>query len=275
MRPDMHKKTTPIVYNPGPGGVTFPLPLPRVAGSDKKHSDRRRRKLDDLNTAFPKGVCADEIAQRLTEAVHEHRVLPGMKLSEDEVGDVFGAGRTVVRQALRALAHDGLLTIERNRGAFVTRPSIKEAREVFEARALLEPRIAHTAATRMTRPDIEILEAHIANEHAALDAGNSGLALKLSGEFHLEIARIADQVTIEAFIRQLVARSSLVIALYWRRRTAICESHAHHALLDAMRRRDGATAEDLMKGHLLDLLSQLDLRAQPEKSQSLRDALGR
>jgi len=196
-----------------------------------------------------------------------------MKLSEDEVGEVFGVGRTVVRQALRALAHDGLLTIERNRGAFVTKPSVKEAREVFEARALLEPRTTRAAAERTTAADVAILEAHIANEHAALDAGEAGRALKLSGEFHLEIARIADQATIEAFIRQLVSRSSLVIALYWRRRNAICESHAHHALLNALRDHDGAAAEEMMKGHLLDLLSQLDLRDLPEERLSLRDVL--
>lgn len=216
---------------------------------------------------------AEAIAHQLTEAVHEHRVLPGMKLSEDEVGEVFGVGRTVVRQALRSLAHEGLLTIERNRGAFVAKPTVKEAREVFEARALLEPRTARAAAERTKPTNIATLERHIEAEHAALATGEAGLALKLSGQFHIEIARIAQQQTIETFIRQLISRSSLVIALYWRRRNALCESHAHHALLNALSNRDGDTAEELMKGHLLDLLSQLDLSAQPGKTLSLREAL--
>ncbi len=218
-------------------------------------------------------TTADEIADRLTEAVHEHRLLPGTKLSEEEVGEIFGVGRTVVRQALRALSHRDLIRIERNRGAFVAKPTIREAREVFEARALLEPRTACHAALRATPADIALLRDHLDEEHAALEAGQSGRALKLSGHFHVELARIADQSTIEAFIRQLVSRSSLVIALYWRRRNALCESHAHHALLDALDRNDGETAEELMKGHLLDLLSQLDLRDQVDTSPSLRDAL--
>lgn len=226
-----------------------------------------------MDGSEPAPPSADEIAVKLTEAVHEHRVLPGMKLSEDEVGEVFGVGRTVVRQALRSLAHDGLLRIERNRGAFVAKPSIKDAREVFEARALLEPRTARAAAERTTPADIALLHRHIDDEHAALAAGKTGQALRLSGNFHVEIARIADQATIEAFIRQLVSRSSLVIALYWRRRNAICESHAHHALLNALRDHDGAAAEEMMKGHLLDLLSQLDLRDLPEERLSLRDVL--
>lgn len=225
------------------------------------------------NMALKPVSSADDIVVRLTEAVHEHRLLPGMKLNEDEVGEIFGVGRTVVRQALRAMSHGGLVAIERHRGAFVAKPSIKEAREVFEARALLEPQTARSAAERATAQDIAILETHIEEEHAALDADEAGRALKLSGLFHVEIARIADQHTIEAFIRQLVSRSSLVIALYWRRRNALCESHAHHALLDAFRRNDPDQAEDIMKGHLLDLVTQLDLRDLPEATRTLRDAL--
>ena len=106
-----------------------------------------------------------------------------------------------------------------------------------------------------------------------MDRDEAGLALKLSGEFHVAIAQIADQHTNEQFLRQLISRSSLVIALYWRRRNALCESNAHHALVDAIRDADGDRAEDLMKGHLLDLLSQLDLRERPEGPVSLKDAL--
>ncbi|NDV99012.1 MULTISPECIES: GntR family transcriptional regulator [unclassified Salipiger] len=220
-----------------------------------------------------KGSKARAVADALTLAVHEHRLAPGLKLNEDEVGEIFGVGRTIVRSALQMLAHDQLVTIEPNRGAFVAAPSIREAREVFEARALLEPRTARSAAERMTPEDAARLRRHNAEEHAALDRGEYGTAVRLSGEFHIEIARIADQSTIADFITQLIARSSLVIALYWRRPKAMCETHAHEALLTALEEGDGATAEELMKGHLLDLLSSLDLREAPATPQSLREAL--
>ena len=220
-----------------------------------------------------KPVTADQIADQLTEAVHEHRLQPGAKLREDEVCEIFGVSRTIVRQALRSLEFAGLLTIEKNRGAFVSKPTLKEAHEVFQARALLEPTTARAAAERARDADIEILERHIEAEHAALAQDEAGLALKLSGDFHLEIARIADQHTIEQFLRQLISRSSLVIALYWRRRNALCESNAHHALVDAFRKHDGSIAEELMKGHLLDIYSQLDLREYDEGSSSLKEAL--
>lgn len=220
-----------------------------------------------------KSATAEEIIKQLTNAVHEHRLKPGAKLREDDVCEIFGVSRTVVRQALRAMAFEGLLTIEKNRGAFVAKPSLKEAHEVFQARALLEPSTAKAAAERITPDDCALLERHIEDEHAALHRDQLGLALKLSGDFHLEIARIADQQTIEQFLKQLVSRSSLVIALYWKRRNALCESNAHHALVDALRNHDGAAAEDLMKGHLLDIYAQLDLREYDQGATSLKEAL--
>lgn len=221
------------------------------------------------------GTGARAIAESLSLAILEHRLRPGDKLSEDEVGEIFGVSRTVVRAALQSLAHDRLITLKRNRGAFVAQPSVREAREVFEVRALVEPRTARSAAERAGPADIRRLKAHIEAEHAALAQGEGGRAVHLSGLFHVEIARIADQTTIHDIIQALVARSALIIALYWQRRRALCESHAHHALVRAIAEHDGTRAEDLMKGHLLDLLTSLDLRAAVAPPPSLRDALGR
>lgn len=216
---------------------------------------------------------SEKVAGALASAIHEHRLGPGTKLNEDDVGEIFGVSRTVVRAALQQLAHDRLVELHRNRGAFVAQPTVREAREVFEARSLLEPRTARSAAERVTQADLDRLTAHLEEEHRAVEAGEAGRALSLSGAFHIEIARIADQATIFAIVSQLISRSSLVIALYWRRRTALCESHAHHALMKALAARDGAQAEEMMKGHLLDLVSSLDLRSTPPAPPTLRDAL--
>jgi DNA-binding GntR family transcriptional regulator len=224
-------------------------------------------------TETTKPWTSEMVTADLERAIHEHRLPPGTKLGEDELGDAYGISRTIVRAALLALSHRHLVELKRNRGAFVAQPSIREAREVFEARALLEPRTAHSAALRMTDKNLALLQANIHDEHAALDAGENGRALFLSGQFHVEIARIADQSTIETFISELISRSSLIIALYWRRRAALCETQAHHALLDAFAKKDAATAEDLMKSHLLDLVASLDLHNVQQPPKSLREAL--
>lgn len=215
----------------------------------------------------------DAIAEKLERAIHEHRLPPGTKLGEDELAEVYGVSRTTVRAALLKLSHQRLIEHQRNRGAFVAQPTVREAREVFEARALLEPRTARSAAERATEADIATLKSHIEAEHAALHAGDNGRALFLSGQFHIDIARIADQETIAAMIEELISRSSLIIALYWQRRAAICESHAHDALLRAFADHDGARAEELMHSHLLDLLTSLNLTTKKSAPGSLREAL--
>lgn len=218
-------------------------------------------------------VTKDTIANALSRAIHEHRLAPGTKLGEDELSDIYGVSRTIVRAALQALAHQQIVEIKRNRGAFIAQPSLIEAHEVFEARELLEPRTARSAANLATPEDVQLLESHIAQEHAALAAGDHGQALFLSGQFHLEIARIANQQTIADMIDILIARSSLIIALYWRRESALCESQAHHDLIKAIADHDGTQAEELMQSHLVDLHSALNLREQPAVQHNLRDLL--
>ncbi|KUF10751.1 GntR family transcriptional regulator [Pseudoponticoccus marisrubri] len=228
-----------------------------------------------MNEIAAKSWTRETVVADLERAILEHRLPPGTKLGEDDLSDAYGISRTIVRAALLALSHRHLVELRRNRGAFVAQPSIRDAREVFEARALLEPRTARSAALRMTDDSLDILRANIRQEHDALDAGENDRALFLSGRFHVEIARIADQTTIESFISELISRSSLIIALYWRRRAALCETQAHHALLDAFERKDGDAAEQLMKSHLLDLLASLDLRHVSQPPASLREALQR
>ncbi|MEM7525302.1 MAG: GntR family transcriptional regulator [Pseudomonadota bacterium] len=213
------------------------------------------------------------VAEGLATAIHELRLPPGAKLGEDEVGEIYGVSRTVVRAALQTLAHGQLVQVRRNKGAFVASPSRREAREIFEARSLLEPRTARSAALRAAPADVARLKTHITEEHAALAAADQGRALRLSGLFHIEISRIADQDVIARFIETLVARSSLIIALYHRRESAMCERHAHDELIDAIGAGDGPRAEEMMHSHLVDLHSALDLRDRPAEPSTLREAL--
>lgn len=218
-------------------------------------------------------VNAASISSALSLAIHEHRLAPGTKLGEDDLSDIYGVSRTIVRSALQSLSHQQIIEIKRNRGAFVAQPSLTEAHEVFEARELLEPRTARSAALNATPEDVALLKDHITQEHAALDAGDRGRALYLSGNFHLEIARIANQKTIADMVDVLIARSSLIIALYWRRESALCESQAHHALIAAIAENDGQRAEELMQSHLVDLHSALNLDERPPIEQNLRAML--
>ena len=243
-----------------------------LAGPAAQNRGNRVLSMNELPISAAPG---DTIASDLERAVLEHRLPPGTKLGEDELSEIYGVSRTLTRAALQALAHRHIVELRRNRGAFVAQPSARDAREVFEARLLLEPRTARAAAGCASHAEIEDLRRHIRGEHAALDAGDGGRALFLSGEFHIAIARIADQATVAGFISELIARSSLIIALYWQRRAALCESQAHDALIEALAAGDGAAAEALMRAHLEDLAGSLDLTRAAPPPGSLREALGR
>ncbi len=220
-----------------------------------------------------KSARSAKVYSALLAAILDHRLAPGTRLPEDEIGALFGASRTIVRSALQALAHERVVTIEPNRGAQVAEPTVAEARQVFEARSLIEPRVATLAAGRAKPADIRRLRDHLADEQAALAADEQSRAIALSAGFHNSIAEIADQPILEAFVRELTSRSSLVVALYWHRRDAICERHAHSELVDAIAAGAGERASDLMRSHLVDILSGLDLTQRPKRAGGLSDML--
>jgi DNA-binding GntR family transcriptional regulator len=209
----------------------------------------------------------------LREAIVSHRLAPGTKLPEDELASIYSVSRAVIRAALQALSHDRLARLEPNRGAFVAQPNKQEAREVFEARALIEPKLAALAAAVAKPAEIKQLRLHLHREHEALHVGNDSDAIMLSAQFHIGIAEIAGQSILTGIVRDLLSRSSLIIALYWRRRDTTCESHAHHALVDAIQKHDAQDASELMKRHIEDLLSGLDLTLGEKKPEKLSDIL--
>jgi len=134
---------------------------------------------------------AASIVHAVVEAIIEQRLPPGAKLAEDELGAAFGVSRTIVRAALRMLAQDRVVVIIPNRGAFVASPSVEEARQVFHARRVLEAALIKDAASNCTPADVARLRRHLDEEDAALARGDRPAAIRLSGEFHLQIAVMA------------------------------------------------------------------------------------
>lgn len=201
------------------------------------------------------------IREALYDAIVDLRLTPGTKLVEDEVGNTFNASRTVVRAALQALAFDGVVTLEHNRGAFVSRPSLVEARQVFDARRLIEPDLAAGAANFVTEHDLEDLRGHLAAEADAIASRGPSARraeIRISGELHLRIAAIARNDILLRFLRELVARSSLVIALYGRTTASTCARDEHSLIVEALARHDGTTASQLMRHHIEHIEADLD-----------------
>ena len=208
---------------------------------------------------------ADRVSSIYAEihrAVVEQRLPPGTKLPEDQLGHHFGVSRTLVRSALLALSRDGIVVLARNRGAAVASPGPEEARDLFEARRMIEAITVARAAAQASENDLLALEASLIEGRNALIKGDRGRAIRLSGQFHTLIAEIARQSVLQGFLTELVARSSLVIALYGHRGRSDCGDVEHAALVDALRSRDQARAVALMTEHLNHIEADLDLERQ-------------
>ncbi len=74
-------------------------------------------------------TATERIALSITQAIVERRLMPGTKLAEQKIADIFKVSRTLVRQALNQLSRDRLVTLTPARGAYVAEPSVEEAQQ--------------------------------------------------------------------------------------------------------------------------------------------------
>lgn len=214
------------------------------------------------------------IREQLRDAIIDRRLAPGTKLSEAEVGELFSVSRTVVRSALQMLSFEGLVRSERNRGAFVANPTPEEARQVFDSRRLIEPALAHAAAERIASADIAAFRRGLGEESQLMTergATARRAEIRASGDFHLLLASVAGNAILHRFMEELVARSSLVIALYGRTGASSCGHSDHGSILAALEQRDGPLASRLLIHHIDHIEADLDLR--PTHGIPLRDAM--
>jgi len=210
----------------------------------------------------PAVLTENEIYERMVETILDHRLPPGTKLIEERLATAFGVSRTRIRPVLVRLANEQIVTLTLNRGATVAQPTEVEAREVFEVRRLVEPTLISCFIARASVEDIAILARCIAHEEDARRAGDMRRAIRLSGDFHLHIAKASQHETLGRILRKLVSRTSLILMTYRadvapQSDASRCGCQEHRALLDAIRLRDAREAARLMQQHLVQLESQL------------------
>jgi len=241
-------------------------------------SDKRKRALDGMEILRPrhasaKAVDIAEVHERIWSAIMDHSLPPETRLVETELCEIFGLGRTRLRQVLQKLAHERVVTLMRNRGAMVSKPSVREAREVFAARRVIEANIVETFIKTATRKDIKRLQDHLVREEEAWRDNDRRAILKLSGEFHLLLAETADNSILRELLRDLISRSSLIIAVYQAPGTSPCPPDAHRELSATLERRE-CSAIKLMTQHLDHLITHLMLEDRNESRVDLRSVFG-
>jgi DNA-binding GntR family transcriptional regulator len=233
----------------------------------------RARYKQVLRTVPASDARSDQTTTRLivdsvTAAIVERRLMPGTKLAEQKIADIFKVSRTIVRQALHQLSRDKLVTLEQARGARVAQPSVAEARQVFEVRQMLEVAMVKRAAAELTSEHITELRAHLRDEQAAVERTDVPGRTHLLADFHVVIARMLGNDALVEILQDLVSRSSLISLMYQSSHSAEHSFDEHVALVDAIEKRDARAAARLMQSHLNNVERNLRLKPRVPDLQS-------
>jgi len=224
--------------------------MPRAASSAKLHVVRPAAKTSKSRAGDAAGTATQRIVESITTAVIERRLMPGTKLAEQKIADIFDVSRTLVRQALNQLSRDKLVTLEPARGARVAEPSVDEARQVFEVRHMLETAMVRRAADALSAEQIAQLRAHLRSEQDSVKRVDVPGRTRLLADFHVVLARMLGNEVLAEQLNDLVTRSSLIALMYQSAHSA-SHSHAEHvAIVDALEKRDARAAAKLMEEHL-------------------------
>jgi|SRR5689334_10977502 GntR family transcriptional regulator, transcriptional repressor for pyruvate dehydrogenase complex len=207
----------------------------------------------------PRRKLAETVAARILTAVRDQPA--GTRLpTERQLTESLGVGRSTVREALNGLALIGVVEVRHGQGVFVAErttalPTVfelgtVEARQLHEARAVIEIEIARLAALRRTPEQLEALEALLADHKADLDAGRPPVVQ--ASRFHLLLAEAADNAVLASVLRPY-------FRLMFERGPALYETapayarwelEQHRAIFDAVRDGDADRASTLMRAHV-------------------------
>ena len=207
----------------------------------------------------------DEIYEKIYVAILEHRLHPGTKLVEERLAEIFSVSRARVREVLARLAHEQIVEMIPQRGAYVAKPSIEQALDVFEARRLIEPAVLHRLIETLTPEKLARLRQHQELELDARRRDDKRAVVRLSGEFHSLAAELAGNTALARSMRELSVMTCLMIFLYDAPTSTSCRADEHSQIIDAIARRDGSGAARLMLEHLEHIESGMKLEAATEE----------
>ncbi|GAA4586307.1 DNA-binding GntR family transcriptional regulator [Actinoplanes octamycinicus] len=219
--------------------------------ASEHHTDRRAARVSARSTAA-------QARDMLRDAILRGAYLPGERLVEAQVCERLRASRFTVRAALQDLAAEGLVEVQRNRGAQVRKVSMAEAVEITEVRMVVEGLIAARAAERVTPEQATELDEIAVLMRRAVDAGEYRRYSDLNVRLHALIRQIAAHRTADRIVEtlrgQLVRHQYMVSLLPGRPQTSLPQ---HERIISAIRDHDPKAAETAMRDHIASVIEAL------------------
>nr|WP_315227119.1 GntR family transcriptional regulator [uncultured Limnohabitans sp.] len=190
----------------------------------------------------------EEVAELLRERIFSGELAPGSWIDEMRLAEEYGISRTPMREALKVLAAEGLVTMKVRRGAYVTEVNDKDQRDVYHLLSLLEADAAGVVATQATPEQLQELQTlHLALAQAVNDREKF---FEINERFHMRLLEIADN----RWRDQMVADLRKVMKL--NRHNSLLKSgrieeslNEHQALMDTLLARDAPASVTRMQAH--------------------------
>jgi DNA-binding GntR family transcriptional regulator len=213
------------------------------------------------NTGKP---SANDLYSRVFDAILEQRIHAASRFTEESLAQMFGARRSDIRGVLTQLSHQQIIVLRTSHRPRVAALDSEQTRQMLHARRLTEITLVHLVCQQSRTQDLKPLRALIDSERQCTARGP---AIRLSGEFHLQLAEMAGNAPLTHFLGSLVPLTSLAIAQFEVGLEGYCVWHMHQAILEAVERGEAVKAENLLGQHL-DHLEAMLLNAGPTLSQN-------
>ncbi len=197
---------------------------------------------------LPNRALYEEVAELLRERIFRQELAPGSWIDELKLAEEYGISRTPLREALKVLAAEGLVTMKVRRGAYVTEVSERDLADVYHLLALLESDAAGVVATRATAEQLALLQ----SLHAELEAAASDRErfFAINEAFHHQLLAVADNRWRDQMVADLRKVMKLNRHHSLLKSGRIQESLAEHrAIMAALESRDAALAAQRMREH--------------------------
>jgi DNA-binding GntR family transcriptional regulator len=190
----------------------------------------------------------EEVAELLRQRIFARELVPGSWIDEMRLAEEYGISRTPLREALKVLATEGLVTMKMRRGAYVTEVNDKDQRDVYHLLSLLESDAAGVVAAQAS--DAELTELKDIHQELAAAVGNTDKFFAINERFHMRLLEIANN----RWRDQMVADLRKVMKL--NRHNSLLKSgrieeslREHQALLEALLKRDASESVACMQAH--------------------------
>jgi DNA-binding GntR family transcriptional regulator len=190
----------------------------------------------------------EEVAELLRERIFRQELEPGSWIDELKLAEEYGISRTPLREALKVLATEGLVTMKLRRGAYVTEVSQRDLSEVYHLLALLESDAASAVAERAD--DRQLRELQDLHERLAGAASDREEFFRVNESFHRRLLTLADNRWREQMVNDLRKVMKLNRHHSLLKTGRIAESLAEHeAIMQALLSRDAEGAAQRMQEH--------------------------